>query len=212
MSALLVIAGGLLAFQCWGLFMQIVTTYRLKDSRGISISTVMLFFTGALFLLPYSYYGNVPSVYLVGFTVQTILISTLLYLCYRYRQDISPLFFYGGTLSVIGGAAALTACKMNELPTFDGASVAGWLMLIVSSIRNFPQIWRTFQRKSTHGISIFAVSTEFIAGMLHLSVGIIYDFSIQLIIAYIRLMALAGVQLFQFWIYRKRNDRYREKE
>lgn len=197
----------LLTLQIGGSISQIITTNRLKNADDLSGITVVLFYGGVLFSLPYSFGLNFPLPYKIGFMGQLIAVSYMLGQSYRYRTDLHDSLkhkvqFWGavGGITIIGIALSIFTYYYREM----GGNIAGWLCVSALSLRSIPQIIRMFRRKSSQGVSTFNAYATVFAAMSHIFLAVYFKLPIQIMLNYGRLLVLSIIQLLQLLYYRRK--------
>jgi len=180
---------------------QVVKNYKRKSLHGISLTMLVMFYTGVAFSLPYIYFLNLPLAYKVLIPIQAMFMITIAGQAYYYShsnyQKNIILKLYG-----VSSFLALSLSCAGFYYPYQAGSLAGWILAILLSTNQIPQIIKMWRSKKIGSYSLGHVSLSTSAALTELTIAFILGLPIQSILNTSRNLFFRFIQLYQFWRYR----------
>ncbi len=181
---------------------QIIHNYRCKFGTGISEFFLIGYLNVYIALLYYVFLCNMPLAYKSMGVLQLLATLILIYQRLYYNGRFTNRLWLFYVLNIILGLAVLPLAF--KYPISVGL-MGGWVMLLVGSVNQLPQIFKIYKEKNTAGFSLFFVVITALAGITEVTLSILLQFPMQTLLSSSRVAIIALIFCFQFWWYRKNN-------
>jgi len=181
---------------------QVSLSARLRSVQGVSSYMLMLRYIAASVQILYLYFLQMPFGYRVMIIPQALLILAMMCQQVYYTKNRWSKWSFSGlwAMVVCGWLVAIWAGQYN--PHFIGHA-GGWLMAMIGTVTQLPQIVRNWRRKSVKGYSRPYVIFSICAYTFDLTLATILGVPIQTHITYIRAISYRCIELLQFHWYQK---------
>lgn len=181
---------------------QIIHNYRYKFGTGISEFFLIGYLNVYISLMYYNFLCNMPLAYKVMCVLQFVTTLILIYQRFYYNGGFATRLVVFYVVNIIFGLAVLPLAF--KYPIYVGLT-GGWLMFLIGSVNQLPQVFKIYKEKNTAGFSLFFVLIIALAGITEIAVALFLQFPMQTLLSAIRVVTIAMIFCFQFWWYRKNN-------
>jgi uncharacterized protein with PQ loop repeat len=182
---------------------QIALSARLRSVEGVSTYMLTLRYIAASSQVLYLNFLNMAFGYRVMIMPQWLLLCVMLYQQIRFAETKDNARFVSiAWVSIL--TAWITAIGVGfKHPALIGHA-GGWLMVMLGTVTQLPQIIRNWRRKSVKGYSKKYVIFSVFAYVFDLTLAAIIGVPIQTYITYGRAISYRAIELLQFSWYEKK--------
>lgn len=169
----------------WGIcnYPQFWTNYKLGHVKGYSSEYLVLHMSGFIFYLIYCVWGYLDPSKISGvvdfhdmiFASHALLLTILLMFQFLYYDKhffrgfqtwVKWLLIISWTLSVIFCLLEAFGSFPNFIPNFNGCTWFGYVKVIITFLKYYPQALKNYRRKSTEGWNIWTTLFDVLGGIL----------------------------------------------
>ncbi|MBD3231959.1 hypothetical protein GF322_04870 [Candidatus Dependentiae bacterium] len=179
---------------------QIFLNYKIKSANGLSDLYLIGYFS-AYFLNVFYVFGlNFPFAYkifapLCLFAVIFIILQKVLYS--NLLINIKVLKLYITDLLIL----LIFVPFIFFFPIKIG-HLAGWVLILIWSLYQFPQIYKIYKNKSVQGFSFFLVTLIGLGNLFEFIVAILFDLPLQTFFISVRGIIIYIIYCLEFWSYK----------
>ncbi len=184
-----------------GLLPQIFLNYKIKSASGISDLYLVGYFTGYFINIFYVYGCDFPLSYKVFVPLCLLAVVFLIFQKFLYSNlwhNVRALKLYFTDFIIL----FLLVPLMFYFPQIVG-HVSGWLLIIIWTLYQFPQIFSIYRKKSVRGFSFMLVTLIGLGNLVEFIVAIVLDLPMQTFLISFRGMLIYLIFCLEFWWYSK---------
>ena len=184
-----------------GLLPQIFLNYKIKSAAGLSDVYLILYFSAYVINIFYVYGLDLTSAHKAVAPLYLFAVTIMIFQKFFYNNVLAN--FKAAKLYYFDFIILLVFIPFVFMFPQTIAHAAGWALIVMWTLYQFPQIFKIYRNKSVAGFSFLFVSLIGIGNVVEFIVAMILKLPIQTIFITIRGMIIYLVYCFQFWKYRK---------